>query len=161
MTNDTDFCTLEISQLTAVTGGVGPGSSAPQPQSADDAPRTWKDVGKDYAQACITGAGEGLMFGPYESADKLELFAADGVPAWFGADLLPEDFAAVEPNWTVALEHLPVFQRIGLRRNVRGPFQMTSTFTPFSFNSSRPLMAPALIDFQNSCVVPLGMTAIV
>jgi dimethylglycine dehydrogenase len=80
----------------------------------------------------IREEGEGLMFGPYETADRLELFAADGVPESFGADLLPEDMAAVEPNWTVALEHLPVFQRIGLRRNVRGPFQMTSDIMPLA-----------------------------
>jgi dimethylglycine dehydrogenase len=84
----------------------------------------------EWIHGYIREEGEGLMFGPYESADKLELFAADGVPEWFGADLLPEDFAAVEPNWGVALEHLPVFQRVGLRRNVRGPFQMTSDIMP-------------------------------
>ena len=43
--------------------------------------------------------GDGLMFGPYERTEQLKLFAEDGVPEWFGADLLDEDFDAVSWNW--------------------------------------------------------------
>ena len=42
---------------------------------------------------------DGLMFGPYERPERLEHFARDGVPEWFGADLLPENMEAVEQNW--------------------------------------------------------------
>ena len=31
--------------------------------------------------------GDGLMFGPYERTEHLKLFAENGVPEWFGADL--------------------------------------------------------------------------
>jgi dimethylglycine dehydrogenase len=99
----------------------------------------------------IREEGEGLMFGPYENADRLELFAADGVPAWFGADLLPEDFAAVEENWAAASELLPVFQRVGIRRNVRGPFQMTSDIFPLVGP------APGLTNFWLAEGVPGGI----
>ena len=51
--------------------------------------------------------GDFLMFGPYEPPEKLEHFALDGVPEWFGADLLPEDLAAVEENWETAVELVP------------------------------------------------------
>jgi dimethylglycine dehydrogenase len=76
--------------------------------------------------------GDGLMFGPYERPEKLELFAIDGVPASFGADLLPENFAAVESNWTAAVAHVPALGRAGLKRNVRGPFQMTADELPLA-----------------------------
>jgi dimethylglycine dehydrogenase len=80
----------------------------------------------------IREEGEGLMFGPYERTKNLKLFAVDGVPSSFGADLLPEDFDAVEENWAAATAHVPVFQRTGIRRNVRGPFQMTADELPLA-----------------------------
>ena len=43
------------------------------------------------------------------------------MPDWFGADLLPEDFEAVEGHWTRLAERLPIFERAGIARNVRGP----------------------------------------
>ena len=42
-----------------------------------------------------------------------------------------------------------------------GPFQVMVTFTPFSLSSRSAFTAPAWMAFQNSCVVPLGMTPIV
>ncbi|MGE0240197.1 MAG: FAD-dependent oxidoreductase [Parvibaculaceae bacterium] len=83
----------------------------------------------------IRQEGDGLMFGPYERTEKLKLFAEDGVPDWFGADLLEEDFDAVAVNWERATELLPVLQRAGIKANVRGPFQMTA--------DELPLMGPA------------------
>jgi len=74
--------------------------------------------------------GDGLMFGPYERTEKLKLFAEDGVPEWFGADLLEEDFDAVSVNWERAVELLPVLGRAGIKANVRGPFQMTADELP-------------------------------
>ncbi|MGE3876061.1 MAG: glycine cleavage T C-terminal barrel domain-containing protein, partial [Parvibaculaceae bacterium] len=80
----------------------------------------------------IREEGDGLMFGPYERPEHLELFAVDGVPESFGADLLPEDFAAVEANWMAAAELVPALGRTGIRRNVRGPFQMTADEMPLA-----------------------------
>ena len=79
--------------------------------------------------------GECLMFGPYERPEELEHFALDGVPEWFGADLLPEDLAAVEDNWRVAVELVPALGRAGIRRNVRGPICTTP--------DNLPLVGPA------------------
>jgi dimethylglycine dehydrogenase len=79
--------------------------------------------------------GDGLMFGPYERTQNLKLFAEDGVPSWFGADLLEEDFEAVSWNWEQAIKLIPQLGRVGIKANVRGPFQMTA--------DELPLMGPA------------------
>ncbi len=76
--------------------------------------------------------GDGLMFGPYERTENLKLFAVDGVPEWFGADLLDADFDAVAENWQVATEFVPALARAGLKANVRGPFQMTADELPLA-----------------------------
>lgn len=78
----------------------------------------------------IRQEGDGLMFGPYERTEKLKLFAENGVPEWFGADLLDEDFDAVAVNWERAVELLPALGRAGIKANVRGPFQMTADELP-------------------------------
>jgi dimethylglycine dehydrogenase len=74
--------------------------------------------------------GDGLMFGPYERPEQLKLFAENGVPEWFGADLLEEDYDAVAGNWERALELVPALGRAGIKANVRGPFQMTADELP-------------------------------
>jgi dimethylglycine dehydrogenase len=74
--------------------------------------------------------GDGLMFGPYERMEHLKLFAEDGVPEWFGADLLEEDFEAVAWNWERAIDLVPALGRAGIKANVRGPFQMTADELP-------------------------------
>lgn len=74
--------------------------------------------------------GDGLMFGPYEKTEKLKLFAEDGVPDWFGADLLEEDFDAVAWNWDAAMKTVPALGQVGIKANVRGPFQMTPDELP-------------------------------
>lgn len=79
--------------------------------------------------------GDGLLFGPYERTANLKLFAEDGVPSWFGADLVEEDFEAVSWNWEQALQLVPALGRVGIKANVRGPFQMTA--------DELPLMGPA------------------
>jgi dimethylglycine dehydrogenase len=76
--------------------------------------------------------GNGLMFGPYERTENLKLFAVDGVPEWFGADLLEPDFDAVAENWAVATTFVPALARAGLKANVRGPFQMTADELPLA-----------------------------
>ncbi|WP_411037310.1 GcvT family protein [Shinella sp. BYT-45] len=74
--------------------------------------------------------GDGLMFGPYERTEHLKLFAEDGVPEWFGADLLEEDFESVSWNWERAMDLVPALGRVGIKANVRGPFQMTADELP-------------------------------
>ena len=74
--------------------------------------------------------GDGLMFGPYEKTEHLKLFAENGVPDWFGADLLEEDFDAVAWNWERAIDLVPALGQVGLKANVRGPFQMTADELP-------------------------------
>ncbi|NTF83168.1 FAD-dependent oxidoreductase [Agrobacterium rhizogenes] len=74
--------------------------------------------------------GDGLMFGPYERTEHLKLFAENGVPEWFGADLLEEDFDSVSWNWERAMELVPALGRVGIKANVRGPFQMTADELP-------------------------------
>lgn len=78
----------------------------------------------------IREEGDGLMFGPYERTEKLHLFAENGVPDWFGADLMEEDFDAVAWNWEVAMQAVPVLGEVGIKANVRGPFQMTPDELP-------------------------------
>lgn len=78
---------------------------------------------------------DSLMFGPYEHPDKLQHFAYDGVPDWFGADLLPEDMDSVEVNWQAALELVPVLGEVGIQSNVRGPICTTP--------DNLPLLGPA------------------
>jgi len=77
----------------------------------------------------------GLMFGPYERPDKLEHFARDGVPDWFGADLLPEDFDSVEVNWEAATRLVPILGEVGIKNNARGPICVTP--------DNMPLVGPA------------------
>ena len=79
--------------------------------------------------------GEALMFGPYERPENLELFAYDGVPPGFGADLMPEEFESVEKNWEIAVEKVPTLGEVGIRRNVRGPICTTP--------DNLPLLGPA------------------
>ncbi len=77
----------------------------------------------------------GLMFGPYERPDKLEHFARDGVPKGFGADLLPENFDAVEVNWEAVTKLVPILGEVGIKNNVRGPICVTP--------DNLPLVGPA------------------
>ena len=60
---------------------------------------------------------DALMFGPYERPERLEHFARDAVPNWFGADLLPEDMDAVEENWSAAVELVPALGEVGIQSN--------------------------------------------
>lgn len=78
----------------------------------------------------IREEGDGLMFGPYERTEKLHLFAENGVPDWFGADLVEEDFDAVAWNWELAMQTVPALGEVGIKANVRGPFQMTPDELP-------------------------------
>lgn len=76
---------------------------------------------------------QGLMFGPYEAPEDLELFAVDGVPDWFGAmSLLPEKLDAVAKHIEFATELVPAFARAGVRAHVRGPICTTPDNMPLA-----------------------------
>jgi len=84
---------------------------------------------EDYGAYLREDVG-GFQFGPYEFEKDLKLFAEDHVPPTFGADLLPEDFEAVETQWERALERVPTLGEVGIKSNTRGPFQMTPDELP-------------------------------
>jgi dimethylglycine dehydrogenase len=76
---------------------------------------------------------QGLMFGPYEAPDDLELFALDGVPDWFGAmTLLPEKLDPVAQHIEAAMELVPAFARAGVKAHVRGPICTTPDNMPLA-----------------------------
>jgi dimethylglycine dehydrogenase len=72
----------------------------------------------------------GLIFGPYERGEDLELFAVDGVPASFGADLLPAKLEPVERHIEEVLKLIPCLGTVGIQSNVRGPLNLTPDFYP-------------------------------
>lgn len=84
---------------------------------------------EDYGAYLREDVGK-FQFGPYEFEKDLKLFAVDGVPKDFGADLLPEDFEAVTLQWERAVERVPALGSVGIKSNTRGPFQMTPDELP-------------------------------
>lgn len=63
----------------------------------------------------------GYIFGPYEHPEDVEPFAVDGVPADFGADLMPPDLDAIETHVERAIELVPSFGEVGVKDIIRGP----------------------------------------
>lgn len=84
---------------------------------------------EDYGAYLREDVGK-FQFGPYEFEKDLKLFAVDGVPKDFGAELLPEDLEAVAAQWERAVERVPALGMIGIKANTRGPFQMTPDELP-------------------------------
>ena len=84
---------------------------------------------EDYGAYLREDVGK-FQFGPYEFERDLKLFAVDGVPKDFGADLLPEDLEAVAAQWEKAVERVPALGAVGIKSNTRGPFQMTPDELP-------------------------------
>jgi len=84
---------------------------------------------EDYGAYLREDVGK-FQFGPYEFEKDLKLFAVDGVPKDFGADLLPEDLEAVATQWECAVERVPALGSVGIKANTRGPFQMTPDELP-------------------------------
>jgi dimethylglycine dehydrogenase len=84
---------------------------------------------EDYGAYLREDVGK-FQFGPYEFEKDLKLFAVDGVPKSFGADLLPEDMEAVAVQWERAIERVPALGSAGIKANTRGPFQMTPDELP-------------------------------
>lgn len=52
--------TISLDQLSSITGG-----QAQQQAPEQEAPqgRTWGQVGRDYAAACVSGAGQSFLYG--------------------------------------------------------------------------------------------------
>ncbi len=76
---------------------------------------------------------QGLMFGPYEAPEDLELFAVDDVPDGFGAmSLLPENLDPVATHIEAAMQLVPAFARAGVRAHVRGPICTTPDNQPLA-----------------------------
>lgn len=76
---------------------------------------------------------DGLILGPYEKAARV--WAVDGVPPEFGADLMPPDLDRVEDIVLAAMARLPALETGGVKSVVNGPI----TFTP----DAAPLIGPA------------------
>ncbi len=76
---------------------------------------------------------DGLLLGPYES--RAQPWSIDGVPAEFGADLLPPDLDRVEHIIEAALARIPAIGNGGIKTVINGPI----TFTP----DANPLIGPA------------------
>ncbi|MCB1882939.1 MAG: GcvT family protein [Geminicoccaceae bacterium] len=76
---------------------------------------------------------DGLILGPYER--EAQVWAVDGVPPEFGAELVPPDLDRVEPIVEAAMARIPALGSGGLKTVVNGPI----TFTP----DANPLIGPA------------------
>ena len=76
---------------------------------------------------------DGLILGPYEKDAKT--WSVDGVPAEFGADLMPPDLDAVEHIIEAAMARIPALGDGGVKTVINGPI----TFTP----DANPLIGPA------------------
>ncbi|HEY2620326.1 MAG TPA: FAD-dependent oxidoreductase [Acetobacteraceae bacterium] len=76
----------------------------------------------------------GMLLGPYERSGARP-FGADGIPAEFGAELLPPDLDRLAPVIEAAMLRMPALHEAGLKRIVNGPI----TYTP----DGNPLLGPA------------------
>ncbi|MGI9357491.1 MAG: GcvT family protein, partial [Rhizobiaceae bacterium] len=76
---------------------------------------------------------EGLILGPYEK--EAQVWSVDGVPAEFGADLMPPDLDRVEHIIMAAMKRIPALETGGVKSVINGPI----TFTP----DANPLIGPA------------------
>ncbi|MEM9228243.1 MAG: FAD-dependent oxidoreductase [Pseudomonadota bacterium] len=76
---------------------------------------------------------DGLILGPYEK--EAQVWAVDGVPPEFGADLMPPDLDRVEHIIMAAMDRVPALEAGGIKSVINGPI----TFTP----DANPLIGPA------------------
>ena len=76
---------------------------------------------------------DGLILGPYEKDAKV--WSVDGVPADFGADLMPPDLDSVEHIILAAMKRIPALETGSVKSVINGPI----TFTP----DANPLIGPA------------------
>ncbi len=76
--------------------------------------------------------GESLLLGTYERNGVP--WSPQDTPWDFGSQLLTPDLERIAENLDVGFEHFPIFQEIGIKQVVNGPF----TFTP----DGNPLVGP-------------------
>ena len=76
---------------------------------------------------------DGLILGPYEK--EAQVWAIDGCPPEFGADLMPPDLDRVEHIIEAAMARIPALENGGVKSVINGPI----TFTP----DANPLIGPA------------------
>lgn len=76
---------------------------------------------------------DGLILGPYEK--EAQVWAVDGCPPDFGADLMPPDLDRVEHIIEAAMARIPALGNGGVKSVINGPI----TFTP----DANPLIGPA------------------
>ncbi len=74
--------------------------------------------------------GDSMIFGPYETADKIEHFAVNGVPKSFGADLLPPAIEDIEDQIEEGIKMVPSFGNVGIKSIIRGPINVTGDRFP-------------------------------
>jgi dimethylglycine dehydrogenase len=94
--------------------------------------------------------GPGLLLGPYERGARP--FGVGGIPAGFGADLLPPDPDRLRPIVEGAMRRVPVLAGARVIRIVNGPI----TYTP----DGLPLLGPAfgLPGLWLACGLSFGIT---
>lgn len=51
--------TISLDQLSSITGG----QAAEAPEQEQPQSRTWGQVGREYAGACVSGAGQSFLYG--------------------------------------------------------------------------------------------------
>jgi len=93
---------------------------------------------------------QGMLLGPYERGATP--FGERGVPATFGADLLPPDLERLEPYIEGAFRRMPSLAKAGMKRVVNGPI----TYTP----DGNGLLGPVagIPQFYLACGFSFGIT---
>jgi hypothetical protein len=88
-TTTTTFETIASELLVTATGGAG---AAPQQELPEEAqPRTWGQVGREYAAACVQGAGQAMLFnGRPRSVRDAAITAGIGCATSVGAKALDD-----------------------------------------------------------------------
>ncbi len=92
------------------------------------------------------------LIGVYETTGLAEAWAPKGQPEWAStSELFPEDLERIAPWLTRAIERMPVFGEVGLRRFVNGAIPHTP--------DGGPLLGPAtgLRNFWHCCGTSFGI----
>lgn len=76
---------------------------------------------------------DGLLFGPYETMDKMVLqdsWVRDGVPPGFGKELFESDLDRIMDHVEMAMEMVPVLKTADIINTVSGPITYTPDLLP-------------------------------
>jgi dimethylglycine dehydrogenase len=85
-------------------------------------------IGESEAGYYSRQEGQGLLLGAYEN--KCHHWAADGTPADFGHELLPDDLSRMERNFEIACDRMPALARAGVKRVINGPMIFSPDLGP-------------------------------